>query len=147
MRKSYVITVALLAAAATATLTSAQEMEEKVRAVAGGGVKAAGWQGKIDAGEAKKGAKLEDALLEQKGGVFHIAESFALPRFPEVTAALVYLHIVAFGSVLLSGFWGLASERFDPRDARSSFAQITAFGTLGSLAGGLLAEQIGRAHV
>jgi hypothetical protein len=73
MRKSYVITLALLAAAATATLTSAQEMEEKVRAVAGGGVKAAGWQGKIDAGEAKKGAKLEDALLEQKGGVFHIA--------------------------------------------------------------------------
>jgi len=36
----------------------------------------------------------------------------------------------------------LASERFDPREARRRFGQIAAFGTLGSLAGGLIAERV-----
>ena len=72
MRKSYVFALALLAVAATTTLTRAQE-EEKVRAVAGGGISVAGWQGKVDAGVASKGAKLSDAKFEQKGTGFHVA--------------------------------------------------------------------------
>ena len=43
---------------------------------------------------------------------------------------------------MLSGFWAMASERFDPREARRRFGQIAAFGTLGSLAGGLMAERV-----
>ena len=49
---------------------------------------------------------------------------------------------MALGPVMLSGFWALASERFDPREARRRFGQIAAFGTLGSLAGGLMAERV-----
>jgi hypothetical protein len=76
------------------------------------------------------------------GGVLHAAEWILLPRFPRPVAALVYVHVIALGSVLLSGFWALANERFDPREARRQFGHITAFGTLGSLAGGLLAERV-----
>lgn len=76
------------------------------------------------------------------GGVLHGAEWTQLSMFPRVTAALVYVHIVAFGALLLSGFWALANERFDPRQARRRFGQIAAFGTLGSLVGGLLAERV-----
>ena len=62
--------------------------------------------------------------------------------FPGPVAAFIYIHIMALGPVMLSGFWALASERFDPREARRRFGQIAAFGTLGSLAGGLMAERV-----
>lgn len=37
------------------------------RQVAGGGIDAAGWSGRIDAGEARDGQRLENAKLEQRG--------------------------------------------------------------------------------
>jgi hypothetical protein len=37
------------------------------RKVAGGGITAAGWKGKVDAGEAAKGGKIEDSKLVQVG--------------------------------------------------------------------------------
>ena len=43
--------------------------------------------------------------------------------------------------MLGSGFWLMASERFDPRTARRHFAQIAGAGTLGGLVGGLLSER------
>ena len=76
------------------------------------------------------------------GTALHAAEWILLPEFPRAVAIAVYVHVVALGSVLLSGFWALANERFDPREARQHFGQITAFGTLGTLAGGILAERV-----
>jgi ATP:ADP antiporter, AAA family len=76
------------------------------------------------------------------GAVLHVAEWMLLSSFPQAVAAFIYIHIMALGPVMLSGFWALASERFDPREARRRFGQITAFGTLGSLAGGLMADRV-----
>ncbi len=76
------------------------------------------------------------------GAGLHVAERILISSFPRGVAAFVYLHILALGPVMLSGFWALASERFDPREARRRYGQITAFGTLGSLAGGLMAERV-----
>jgi ATP:ADP antiporter, AAA family len=72
----------------------------------------------------------------------HAAEWVLLPRAPHLVAIVVYIHVVALGSVLLSGFWTLANERFDPREARRSFGQIAAAGTLGTVAGGVMAERV-----
>src|SRR5687768_17684005 len=36
-------------------------------------------------------------------------------------AVLIYLHVAGLGALLLSGYWSLVSERFDPRGARASF--------------------------
>jgi hypothetical protein len=93
MRKIYATALALAAGLALATTGSAQmqhnmQMEEQTRAIAGGGIKAAGWQGQIDANEAKKGAKLEGALLEQKGSALHVATGPAVTYWkPEFKAS------------------------------------------------------------
>ena len=76
------------------------------------------------------------------GTALHLAEWALFPRLPHLVAIVVYLHVVALGSVLLSGFWALANERFDPREARRHFGQIAAFGTLGTLAGGVMSERV-----
>jgi AAA family ATP:ADP antiporter len=61
---------------------------------------------------------------------------------PKLAAGGVYLQISGIGPMLGSGFWLLASERFDPRTAKKRFGQIAGAGTLGGLAGGLLAERV-----
>lgn len=61
---------------------------------------------------------------------------------PKVAAVLVYLHISGLGPMLGSGFWLIASERFDPRTAKRRFGQIAGAGTLGGLLGGFFAERI-----
>jgi ATP/ADP translocase len=58
-------------------------------------------------------------------------------------AILVYLHFTALGAVLVSGFWAMVNERFDPRTARRTIGNITAGGSLGGLVGGLLPERVG----
>ena len=61
---------------------------------------------------------------------------------PKLAAVLVYLHISGLGPILGSGFWLVASERFDPRTAKRNFGQIGAGGTFGGLLGGVLAERV-----
>jgi hypothetical protein len=78
------------------------------------------------------------------GAGLHIAEWMLLPEFPGPVAIAVYIHVVAIGSVLLSGFWALANERFDPRQARKRFGQIAAFGTIGVLLGGIVTERVSK---
>jgi len=62
------------------------------------------------------------------------------PRFVAVT---FYLHLAAFGAILISGFWSIISELFDPRTARAVVGRIVSGSTLGGLAGGLIAERTG----
>jgi len=42
------------------------------RKVAGGGITAKGWQGKVDAGAAKKGMTVADSKFDQEGGALHL---------------------------------------------------------------------------
>lgn len=60
---------------------------------------------------------------------------------PGPVAAFVYIHIVDLGAVVLSGFWALASEVFDPREAKLRFGRIAGVGTAGGIGGGILAER------
>lgn len=62
-----------------------------------------------------------------------------------LTAVLVYLHFTGFGALLVSGFWALVNERFDPRAARGALGRITAGASLGGLLGGILPERVGAA--
>src|SRR3954467_12606475 len=61
---------------------------------------------------------------------------------PASTAVIVYLHGSGAGPMLASGFWLLATERFDPRTAKRRFGQISGAGTLGGLLGALLAARV-----
>jgi len=73
--------------------------------------------------------------------ILHLAEWAMLPAVPEIAVIAIYLHIVGLGAILLSGFWALASELFDPREAKVRFGRIAGMGTAGGIAGGLLAER------
>jgi ATP:ADP antiporter, AAA family len=61
-----------------------------------------------------------------------------------LAAVLLFLHVAAIGPVLISGFWSVFNERFDPRTARQAIGRIGGFGTLGGLAGGLLANEVAK---
>ena len=68
--KGYVLAVVALMLAPT--MASAQGDMEKSRTVAGGGITAAGWMGKVDAKEAAGGLKLEDAKFMAMGKDFMV---------------------------------------------------------------------------
>jgi hypothetical protein len=72
MRFKSAVVASLLVASSVA---SAQDAS---RVVAGGGIKVAGWQGKIDPGEAKAGGKLEGAKLEKVGNDLRVTTGPAL---------------------------------------------------------------------
>jgi AAA family ATP:ADP antiporter len=59
----------------------------------------------------------------------------------QVTAVIVYLHFTILGALLISGFWSMVNERFDPRTAKRQIGRIGAAGTIGGVVGGLLAER------
>ena len=75
-------------------------------------------------------------------GVLFLLEWFLRSRSPLGTAVAVYLHISGAGPVLASGFWLIASERFDPHTAKKRFGHIAAAGTLGGLVSALVTERI-----
>ena len=60
---------------------------------------------------------------------------------PRLAARSLYLVVFGLGPMLGSGFWLIASERFDPHTAKKVFGQITGAGTLGGLLGGLSAAR------
>ena len=65
-----------------------------------------------------------------------------LGPFRGMVVIAVCLHVAALGGVLISGFWSVVNERFDPRTAKRYVGRIAAGGTAGGLVGGLLAERI-----
>jgi hypothetical protein len=59
---------------------------------------------------------------------------------PTAAAAALYLHVAALNSILISGFWSVINERFDPYAAKRVIARLTAAATFGGLLGGLAAK-------
>jgi hypothetical protein len=57
---------------ASSTLPSTSAPMEETRAVAGGGISAAGWTGQIDASEASRGQMITNAKFASEGGGLHV---------------------------------------------------------------------------
>ncbi len=72
----------------------------------------------------------------------HVAEWYWFGAGVVVPVA-VYIHVAAFGALLLSGFWSLISELFDPHAARRQFVRIASAGSLGGVFGGIAMERVG----
>jgi hypothetical protein len=75
-------------------------------------------------------------------GLAYLGEWALLARSPRLAAGIVYLHVAVLGSLLVSGFWSVITERFDPHTAKTVVGRIAAGGTTGGLIGGLLAERV-----
>src|SRR5688572_8754319 len=74
MRRVYATTFAIVTALSAASLLAAPQtpQADPSRKVAGGGITAKGWKGKVDAAEASKGGKIEDSKFAQQGSEFRI---------------------------------------------------------------------------
>jgi len=72
-----------------------------------------------------------------------LSEWVAFTMAPRAVAIVLYLHMAAFGAILVSGFWSMIAELFDPRTAKAKIGRIAAGGTLGGLIGGVIAERTG----
>ena len=70
-------------------------------------------------------------------GVLTLSEWMVAGSRPRLAAWTLYLLVSGFGPMLGSGFWLLASERFDPHTAKKTFSQIAGAGTLGGFLAGL----------
>jgi ATP/ADP translocase len=58
---------------------------------------------------------------------------------PRVAALALYLATALFGAAMISAFWSLINETFDPHTSRRAATAIASGGTLGGLLGGLVA--------
>ncbi len=75
-------------------------------------------------------------------GVFLLAEWGLISVSPRVAAVAFYLHLAVVGAFLISGFWSVINERFDPRTAKKRISRIAGAATVGGLAGGIVAERV-----
>ncbi|MCP3867094.1 MAG: MFS transporter [Gammaproteobacteria bacterium] len=69
-----------------------------------------------------------------------IGEWVLFDAHPQVTSVLLYLHMSIFGAILISGFWSVINERFDPHSAKQRVSRIAAAAALGGVIGGTLAS-------
>lgn len=74
--------------------------------------------------------------------LLYVLEWRLLHSYPLVATVLFYLHITALGATLISGFWSVLNERFDPHSAKTTFAHVAAAATLGGVLGGLATRYI-----
>src|SRR5687768_6319821 len=81
-------------------------------------------------------------VLFAASGILFVCEWAIRFTAPGATAVLLFLHTSATGPLLTSGFWLIATERFEPRAAKRRFGQITGAGTLAGLLGALIAERV-----
>jgi hypothetical protein len=68
-------------AAAIAVFVPSLNAQDVGKAVAGGGIKVAGWQATVDASEAKAGLTVDSAKFEQTGGAFHVVTGPAITYY------------------------------------------------------------------
>jgi AAA family ATP:ADP antiporter len=86
-------------------------------------------------------ARVVPAALALSSALF-AGEWLLLQRDPALASVILYLHFAGLGGVLISGFWSVVNERFDPFTGKSVLARIGAAAALGGVVGGLGAERI-----
>jgi hypothetical protein len=85
--------------------------------------------------------KLTPALFVTSA-LLSLLEWLLLPELSRAVALLVYLHVSIGGALLVSAFWSIVNERFDPYAMKRIIGRITASATLGGLLGGAAMERV-----
>ncbi len=86
-------------------------------------------------------ARLVPVLLFVSGAL-SLGEWILALSDPRAAAIALYLHMGVLGLLLISGFWSLVNEAFDPHSARQAIGRIVSGSILGGIAGGILADRI-----
>lgn len=78
-------------------------------------------------------------------GVLFAGEWLLARSVPREASVVVFLHTAALGAALISCFWSLVSEKFDPHTAKKVIARIAGGASLGGVVGGATAWAAGNA--
>jgi AAA family ATP:ADP antiporter len=93
----------------------------------------------------RAGGRLDPARVVPQGfalsAMLTLGEWSLVGEYRGAVAIIMYLHFTGLGALLISGFWSVVSERFDPRTAKRQIARIAVGGTVGGLLGGIMAER------
>jgi hypothetical protein len=73
-----------------------------------------------------------------------LAEFLLVSSRPDLAALVLYVHVAASGASLISGYWSVVNERFDPWMAKRVVGRLGLGASLGSVAGGLLSWAVAR---
>ena len=71
-----------------------------------------------------------------------LGEWFLFGHESRLAAVVLYLHMAIFGAILISGFWSVINERFDPHSAKLKIARVAAAAALGGVLGGFIAQRV-----
>jgi AAA family ATP:ADP antiporter len=61
---------------------------------------------------------------------------------PRAVAVALYLHMAVVGLLVISGFWALVNEAFDPHSAKAGISRILTGATLGGVLGGIITDRV-----
>lgn len=86
-------------------------------------------------------AKVVPGLFATSATLF-VVEWFAAAPLPKVVAVALYLHMAVFGLLVISGFWSVVNETFDPHAAKKAVSRIGAGAAFGGVLGGILADRV-----
>ncbi|MEL7305308.1 MAG: MFS transporter [Myxococcota bacterium] len=78
------------------------------------------------------------AISTLSGSLFLI-EATVVDRFPQAVAVVLFFHTAGLSVAVVSGFWSVVNERFDPYAARAVVGRIVVGATFGGALGGVLA--------
>jgi predicted MFS family arabinose efflux permease len=68
-------------------------------------------------------------------GVISIGEWLAMTYWPHIITVILYLHVTVLDSLLISGFFSIINERYDPYTAKKVISRMVIFTALGGLLG------------
>ena len=68
-------------------------------------------------------------------GIASVGEWAAMPLWPHVVTVVLYLHVTVLDALLISGFWSIINERYDPYSAKKIIGRMVIFTALGGLLG------------
>ncbi|MDX1708775.1 MAG: hypothetical protein R3274_09265, partial [Desulfobacterales bacterium] len=68
-------------------------------------------------------------------GILSFGEWVAMAFWPHIVTVALYFHITVFDALLISGFWSIINERYDPYSAKNVISRMVIFTALGGLFG------------
>ena len=83
-------------------------------------------------------------LLFFFSAILSLGEWVALALWPKLVILVLYLHVTVIDALLISGFWSIINERYDPYSAKTIISHMAAFTALGGLCGAGAASLIAR---
>ncbi len=68
-------------------------------------------------------------------GIISVGEWMGMGTWPHIVTVVLYLHVTVLDSLMVSGFFSIINERYDPYSAKMVISRMVIFTTLGGLLG------------